>query len=62
MIHWRISYRNCHRKFKLGSCHVFFKKNGDDAYACSDHMVTPYPGRKQSADRDGFNYWQSKDG
>jgi hypothetical protein len=34
--------------------------NGDDAYACSDHMVTPYHGRKQSADRDGFNYWQSK--
>lgn len=21
--------------------------NGDDAYACSDHMVTPYHGRKR---------------
>jgi hypothetical protein len=34
--------------------------NGDDAYACSEQVVTPYPGKNQSADRDGFNFWQSR--
>ena len=34
--------------------------NGDDAYACHEQMVTPYPGKGLSIDKDGFNFYQSK--
>ena len=34
--------------------------NGDDAYSCSEQMVTPYPGKRLSIDKDGFNFHQSK--
>ena len=32
---------------------------GDDAYAASFTMVTPYAGRQSDVARDCFNYWQS---
>ena len=34
--------------------------NGDDAYACDEQMVTPYPGRGLSVEKDSFNFYQSR--
>ena len=34
--------------------------NGDDAYSCSEQMVTPYPGKGLSIEKDGFDFHQSK--
>ena len=31
----------------------------DDAYTCSERLLTPWPGRKLSTAKDCFNYWQS---
>jgi hypothetical protein len=31
----------------------------DDAYCCRDRLLTPWPGRGLSPDKDCFNYWQS---
>ena len=32
---------------------------GDDAYAASEQMITPYPGRGLNSRKDGFNFYQS---
>jgi hypothetical protein len=31
----------------------------DDAYVCSERVMTPWPGRNLSKAKDAFNYWQS---
>jgi DDE superfamily endonuclease len=31
----------------------------DDAYCCRGRLMTPWPGRRLSMERDCFNYWQS---
>ncbi|CDF36756.1 unnamed protein product [Chondrus crispus] len=31
----------------------------DDAYTCSERLLTPWPGRGLSTAKDCFNYWQS---
>jgi hypothetical protein len=31
----------------------------DDAYVCSERLITPWPGRNLSRSQDAFNYWQS---
>jgi DDE superfamily endonuclease len=31
----------------------------DDAYACRDRLLTPWPGRNLPRSKDSFNYWQS---
>ena len=33
---------------------------GDDAYACREFLVTPWPGRNLSAAKDNMNYFQSR--
>ena len=32
---------------------------GDDAYCCSESLLTPYPGRKLGKEKDTFNHFQS---
>ena len=32
---------------------------GDDAYKSSEALLTPWPGKKLSMDKDGYNFWQS---
>jgi hypothetical protein len=31
----------------------------DDAYCCRGRLMTPWPGRRLSMERDCFNFWQS---
>jgi DDE superfamily endonuclease len=31
----------------------------DDAYICGERIITPWPGRNLSKEKDAFNYWQS---
>ena len=31
----------------------------EDAYTCSERLLTPWPGRRLSTAKDYFNYWQS---
>jgi DDE superfamily endonuclease len=30
----------------------------DEAYVCSERLITPWPGRNLSRSEDAFNYWQ----
>jgi hypothetical protein len=33
--------------------------NGDEAFPCTESMISPFPGRVMSIAMDAFNYWQS---
>jgi DDE superfamily endonuclease len=32
---------------------------GDEAYVCGERVITPWPGRSLSKEKDCFNFWQS---
>lgn len=32
---------------------------GDEAYPCTDRLLSPWPGRNLTVEKDCFNYWQS---
>ena len=33
---------------------------GDEAYRCTNQLLTPFPGRRLSRVKDAFNFWQSR--
>ena len=47
------------RETGVDDLHTYFGM-GDDAYACREFLVTPWPGRNLGDVKDNFNYYQSR--